>query len=101
MSVNVQDPEEMITEKQFLKLFKQHLKIVKKTKLLTKKEIDKDIFHGLCPFRQIMYFKDSLAKGKLRTQSFSDATMYYIAHKNWDWQLKQEMRTILAEMKWK
>ena len=92
-------PEQMITEKQFLKLFKQHLKIVKKTKLLTKKEIDASILYNLCPFRQILSFKDSLAQGKLRTQSFSDATMYYTSHKNW--QLRQEMRTILQEMKWK
>jgi len=94
-------PEQPITEKQFLKLFKQHLKIVKKTKLLTKKEIDKNIFYGLCPFRNIMSFKDSLAQGKLRTQSFSDATMYYMTHKKTGWFLRQEMRTILEEMKWR
>ena len=92
-------PEQPITEKEFLKLFKQHLKIVKKTKLLSKKEIDKNIFYGLCPFRQIISFKDSLAKGKLRTKSFSDATAYYMTDKNW--LLRQEMRTILQELKWK
>jgi hypothetical protein len=92
-------PEQVITEKHFLKLFKQHLKIVRKLKLTTKEEIDRNIFYGLCPFREGIW----ISLKNLSPKSYSVARQYYITHRELDngWELRQEMRVILEEIKWK